>query len=171
MAQSPVALPEPDPRGSGGPNFALFVTAAALLIVLAGFYFWSGRPSPPDAAHEARFSFGPAERAYATKIQIEDLALSRAENFLHQEITTLSGNLLNGGDRALYAVELSVEFYDQLNQVVLRDRRPAVLPPAPPVAPGERRSLEIAFEHIPASWNMQLPTVRVSGLAFATAGR
>lgn len=171
MQQSPVDLPQPDPHGPDRPNFALFVTTAALVIVLSGLYFWSGRPSPPDAAHDARFSFGPAEQAYATKIQIEDLALSRAENFLHQEITTLSGNLVNGGDRALYAVELTVEFYDQMNQVVLRDRRPAVLPPAPPVAPGERRGFEIAFEHIPSSWNMQLPSVRISGLGFAAAAR
>lgn len=168
MQESPIELPEPQPHGRGGFKFALFVSAAALVIVLAGFYFWSGRQSPPDAAHDAAVSFGPAEQAYATKIQIENLALSRAENFLHQEITTLSGELVNGGDRALRAVELTIEFYDELNQVVLRERQPVVSPPpSPPVAAGERRSFEVGFEHIPSSWNRSLPAVRISGLQFA----
>ena len=171
MPQSPAVLPEAVPHRPGGPNFALLVAAAALFIILAAFYFWSGRPSPPDAAHDARFSFGPVEQAYATKIRIENLALSRAENFLHQEVTTLSGDLVNEGDRALRAVQLTIEFYDELNQVVLRDVRPAVLPPAPPVAPGERCGFEIAFEHIPSSWNMRLPSVRISGLGSAPAAK
>jgi hypothetical protein len=169
MQESPIELPEPQPQGRSRFNFALFVSAAALVIVLAGFYFWSGRQSPPDAAHDAIFSFGPAEQAYATKIQIENLALSRAENFLHQEITTLSGELVNGDDRALRAVELTTEFYDDLNQVVLRERRPAVNPPSPPLAAGERRSFDVGFEHIPSSWNSRLPVVRISGLQFTPA--
>ena len=31
---------------------------------------------------------------------------------------------------------------------------------------GERRQFDIAFEHIPNSWNMQQPIVRITGLAF-----
>ena len=31
----------------------------------------------------------------------------------------------------------------------------------------EGRQFDIAFEHIPTSWNMQQPIVRVTGLEFA----
>jgi hypothetical protein len=39
--------------------------------------------------------------------------------------------------------------------------------PSPPLAPGERRTFEISFDHIPPSWNMQTPSVRVTHLQIA----
>jgi len=92
--------------------------------------------------------------------------LSRAENFLHQEITTLNGELVNGGDRALRGVEVTIEFSDELNQIALREARPILTPRSPSLGAGERRGFEVSFEHIPASWNMQQPAVRISGLQF-----
>jgi hypothetical protein len=52
---------------------------------------------------------------------------------------------------------------------VLREPRLALAPPAQPLTAGERRTFEISFEHISTSWNMQLPTARVTGLLFAAA--
>jgi hypothetical protein len=148
-------------------NFALILAAAALLIILAALYVWPGRQSPPGAAPQgSHFSFGPAERAYASKMQLENIALSRAENFLHQEVTTLSGELVNGGDRTLHGVEVTVEFSDDMNQIALREARSVLVTGAPVVAPGERRVFEVSFEHIPSSWNMQQPLVHVTGLQF-----
>jgi hypothetical protein len=158
-----------EPQPNRGPfSFALLLATAALVIVLAGFYLWPGRQSPSrGGVQEVHPPFGPAERAYAPKIAIENLALSRAENFLHQEVTTLAGELVNSGDRALREVEVTVEFYDDMNQVALRESRLAVDSSHPPFAPGERRPFDISFEHIPTSWNMQQPVVRVTGLLFA----
>jgi hypothetical protein len=148
-------------------NFALILAAAALLIILAALYFWPGRQSPPGAAPQGlHFSFGPAERAYASKIPLENIALSRAENFLHQEVTTVSGELVNGGDRRLRGVEVTIEFSDDMNQIALREARSVLVPGAVPVAPGEHRVFEVSFEHIPSSWNMRQPLLRVTGLQF-----
>lgn len=148
-------------------NFALMVAAAAVLIVLAGFYLWPGRQSPSrGGAQPVLLPFGSAERAYAAKIAIENVALSRAENFLNQEVTTLAGNLLNNGDRSLQAIELTVEFYDNMNQIALRESRLVLTSASPPLGPGDRRPFDVSFEHIPTSWNMQQPSVRVSGLLF-----
>lgn len=159
-----------DRRPDRGPfSFALLLAAAALLIVLAGFFLWPGRQSPSrGAAQEVHPPFGPPERAYAAKIGIESLALSRAENFLHQEVTILAGELVNGGERPIRVVEVTVEFSDEMNQVVLRESRQVVNSSNPPFAPGERRPFDVSFEHISTLWNMQLPVVRVTGLLFDT---
>jgi hypothetical protein len=163
-----IQLPEPEAEDRGRFNFALIIAGAAVVIVLAGLYFWPGRQSPSrgTASEHAAF-FGPGERAYAPMIHLEGIALSRAENFLHQEITTLSGDAVNSGNRALRDLEITVEFSDDLQQVVLRETRPIVSQPSAEMSAGERRAFEISLEHVPSSWNMQLPAVRVSGLAFA----
>ncbi len=165
--QPQIKITDAQPPDRGQFSFALTVAAAAVVIVLAGLYLWPGRQSPSRGTPpEAHFSFGPAERAYAPQVHIENVVLSRAENFLHQEVTTLSGELLNTGDQRLRGVEVTVEFSDELNQVVLRESRAILVPGAAPLAPGERRSFEVSFEHIPSSWNMQRPAVFISGLKF-----
>src|SRR6266481_1443359 len=111
-----------EPQPDRGPfSFALLVAAAGVVIVLAGFYLWPGRQSPSrGSAQQVHRPFGPEERTYATKIAIENLALSRAENFLNQEVTTLTGDLVNTGEHSLQEVELTVEFDDDMNQIALR---------------------------------------------------
>jgi len=108
-----------------------------------------------------------AEQAYAPKIQVENVALSRAENFAHQEITSLSAELLNSGDRSLKAVEITVEFSDDMPQVVLRESRVLFGGATAPFLPGSHREFEVSFEHVPSSWNMQQPSVVVTGIEFS----
>jgi hypothetical protein len=166
--QPQIEIPGEQQPDRGPFSFALLLAAAAIVIMLAGFYLWPGRQSPSGGRTQvAHPPFGPEERAYAAKIRIENLALSRAENFLHQEVTTLAGELVNGGDRTLREVEVTVEFYDEMNQIALRDSRLAITSAAPPIAPAETRPFDVSFEHIPTSWNMQPPSVRVTGLLFA----
>ena len=162
-----IEIPDRAAPDRGRFNFALILASAAVLIILAALYGWPGRQSPPGAAPQgSHFSFGPAEQAYAQKIQLENIALSRAEHFRHQEVTTLSGEFVNGGGRALHGVEVTIEFFDDMNQIALRETRSALAPGAPPVAPGERGHFEVSFEHISSSWNMQQPLVHVTGLQF-----
>jgi hypothetical protein len=166
--QPQIEIPGEQPPERGPFSFALMVAAAGLVIVLAGFYLWPGRQSPSRAgSQQVHPPFGPEERAYAAKIAIENLALSRAENFLNQEVTILAGDLVNTGDRSLREIELTVEFSDDMNQIALRESRLALTSASPAQEPGERRPFDVSFEHIPTSWNMQLPTVRVTGLLFA----
>jgi hypothetical protein len=135
--------------------------------VLAGFYLWPGRQSPSRGAQEVHPPFGPEERVYASKITIENLGLSRAENFLHQEVTILAGELVNTDERTLREVEVTVEFYDEMKQISLRESQLVINSGNPPLGPGDRRPFDVSFEHIPTSWNMQQPAVRVTGLLFA----
>jgi len=106
----------------------------------------------------------PTEQQYVENIQIGNITLSRAENFLHQEVTTVSGELYNGGNESVSGLRLTTQFSDDMNQVVLRETRDVSGTPERPLAAGERRAFEISFEHVPSSWNMQQPSVRVSYL-------
>lgn len=159
-----IAASDPPRAGrSWVPWMAVGAVAFALVI-----YVWPGVENPPGPrAKQAHLPFGAAEQEYASKLQIENLALSRAENFLHQQVTTLSGELINAGDRPLKNVEVTVEFSDQLPQVVLRESRVVLAAGRPPFAPGDRRAFEISFEHIPTSWNRQQPGVQVTGILFS----
>src|SRR5205807_3819240 len=95
--QPHIEISPPPPPERGQFSFALFVAAAAVVITLSAFYLWPGRQSPSRGTQEVHPPFGPAERSYAAKIQFEKLALSRAENFLNQEVTILSGETINAG--------------------------------------------------------------------------
>jgi hypothetical protein len=106
----------------------------------------------------------PAEQEYTKKINVGKIEMSRAENFLHQEVTTMSGELYNAGAQPVLSLILTTEFSDDMNQIVLRETRRVLGPPAAILAPGERRAFEISFDHVPNSWNMQAPAVRVSHL-------
>jgi hypothetical protein len=92
--------------------------------------------------------------------------MSRAENFLNQEVTTIAGEVVNGGAESLLGLELTVEFSDTLHQVILRESRSVVDPPD--LAPGARRAFEISFEHVPTSWNMEQPAIAVTALRLAS---
>jgi hypothetical protein len=168
--QPQIEIPGAQPPERGPSRFALVVAALAVAIVLAAFYLWPGRQSPSrGGAQEVHPPFGPAERAYTPKITIENVALSRAENFLNQEVTIVAGDVVNTGERTLSEVELTVEFDDDMNQIALRESRLALHSGNPPLGPGERRAFDVSFEHIPNSWNMQQPAVRVTGLLFASS--
>ncbi len=152
--------------------FPLTVTMGALVTAAILLSFWFlfeplGRKS--NATREAtQLKMSPAEQEYAKNIEVGQIAMSRAENFLHQEVTTLTGELHNAGSEPVLGVSLTAEFSDDMNQIVLRETRSVLGSAGPPLAPGARRSIEISFEHIPNSWNMQAPSVRVSQLRLPT---
>ncbi len=142
--------------------------AATIAIALAVLMWPGTERHSASSTRESHLPFGPPEQAYAPQLQIENITLSRAENFLNQQVTTLAGSLTNAGNLSLSNVELTVEFSDQLGQIVLRETRAVFAPQTPAFAPGEHRDFEVSFEHIPSSWNIQQPLVRVSGIVFTS---
>lgn len=152
------------PERARGHSWVAWMGVATIGIAVAILMWPAGQRTTPREIH---LPFGGAEQAYAPKLQIENLTLSAAENFLHQEITTLAGQMINTGDQPLANVELTVEFSDQLGQIVLRETRAIFNPQSPIFVPGGRRDFEISFEHIPPSANVQQPSIRVTGILFA----
>ena len=160
-------LPEP-----GGPlRRPLTVGAAVLVLAAAVYLIFFHSPSPPPVSSAPHLPFGPEEQSYAAKLEFANFSMSRAENFLHQEVTILSGAVVNSGERSVRSIEVTIVFQDDMQQIVLRETRPVFAPNAPPLEPGKSASFDISFDHVPPSWNMQVPSVRVSGLEFGSPKR
>lgn len=141
------------------------MTVAVAAAILVGFWFLFGPlHSRRGTGVQQTVNMSAAEREYTKKIEIGKIEMSRAENFLHQEVTTLNGEVCNGGSEPVIALGLTTEFSDDMNQIVLRETRGVLGAPKAALAPGERRPFEISFDHVPNAWNMQAPAVRVSYL-------
>ena len=161
--------PDPEQRKP----LPLNILLGALVIIAIAMSFWfafktraggSSRVTQPNLS----VPMSAAEQAYAKNIQIENIALSRAENFIHQEVTILNADAVNAGSQAVAVLVVTVEFFDDLHQVVLRESR-SVLGSAAALAPGQRRTLTISFDRVPASWNLQQPSVQVTYVQLDTS--
>lgn len=148
-----------------GLTIGIGVLVAAAILLSLWFLFEPLQSRKGNTVQETvTLSVAPSEQEYAKKIEIGNIALSRAENFLHQEVTTLNGEVHNSGAEPVVGLSITTEFSDDMNQVVLRETRKILGNPEVALAPGERRSFEIAFEHVPNSWNMRTPVLRISSL-------
>src|ERR1700688_307420 len=158
--------PSQDDQGAGKTR-RLVVLAVSIVFLLMAFFLWraSSKRVQPGVAGSPE-AVGPDERAYTSKVGVDHIAMSRAENFLHQEVTTISGEISNGGNRPLASVELTIEFYDDLHQIAQRETRSLFGAPGPAVPPGDHREFEVSFEHISSSWNMRQPVIKVDTVRF-----
>lgn len=154
---------EPQPGRSWIAWMGAGTIAIALIVVM-----WPGSERRTARTREAHLPFGPAEQAYAPNLQVENVVPSRAENFLNQEVTIFNGQITNAGNVPVSNVEITMEFADEMGQIILRESRALFSAQGAPMAPGERRDFEISFEHIPPSWNIQKPAIHISGILFTS---
>jgi hypothetical protein len=160
--------PESETKSARISPVTLLLGAILLIAVGASVWFLLKPPArTPAFTQTVHGKNTPQEVAYADNIRVENVAMSRAENFLHQEVTTLAGDVVNGGTQRVAVLTLTIEFHDSMEQIVLRETRSLLGVKPTPLAAGERRSFEIAFDNIPASWNMQTPTLRLGRLQLA----
>jgi hypothetical protein len=108
--------------------------------------------------------FGAAERAYAQRIQFTDLQMSRAANFLNQEITYINGVALNNGVRRVLAVDVTVDFHDVSGNVIFHENRRLISGPNSAIEAGQRHSFQLGFEAVPDAWNQYYPDLKITGL-------
>jgi hypothetical protein len=162
MLQNPETLNR-KPRSS---STAVALAAVVTLAVVAGLWLLFGplKSAKAPSTGSLNLQMSPAEQEYRKKIEIGNLAFSRAENFIHQEVTIMSGEVFNGGTEVVSGLRITAEFSNDMDQVVLRETRGVLETSEMSLAPGERRAFEISFDHMPNSWNMQRPAVRVEYL-------
>ena len=159
--------PSQDDQGTGKTR-RLVVLAIFIVFLLMAFFLWrAASKKVQPGVMGSQDAAGPGERAYTSNVGVDHIEISRAENFLHQEVTTISGEISNGGNRSLAGVQLTIEFYDDLNQIAQRETRSLFGPPGPPIPPGDHREFEVSFEHISSAWNMRQPVIKVTTVQFA----
>jgi hypothetical protein len=143
----------------------LLVGAAAMIVLLGALYLASryapATVTPPDQP----LPMGAAEQAYAPQVEFVDMKVARATNFLNQEATFVFGTTANNGPRSIRQVEVTFEFHDVFQQVVLRDKQRLFGPSAAPLAPSQTRDFQLTYDTMPAQWNQAPPSVHITGLA------
>ncbi len=142
----------------------LLVGAVVVAILFAGLLLLIRVTRPHGPAAAEKLPFGAAEQAYAERIHFNGIQMARAKNMLDQEFTYVAGTVSNDGTRTITALDVLVEFRDPFNQVILRDTERIIGPSTQPLGPGLPRNFQITLEHIPAEWNQQYPSIRVTGL-------
>lgn len=160
---------EPGTDGEERSGFPVAFVAGLVIVAIAGACVvllsrHSSTRQAAAAAASAKLPFGPAEQAYASNIQFGGIGLARATNLLRQEFTYVGGTITNNGGRSIRALVVVIEFHDPFNQVVLRDAPQLIGLRSTPLGPGQHRDFEVTLERVPAQWNQQVPTFRVTGL-------
>lgn len=148
-----------------GPARRLFlISFVVILAAISAYFLLFKSPSRPTASKTSQLLFGPQEQAYSPSLRLGNFAMKQAENFLNQQVKIVEGDVLNAGNRTVLAVDATIEFRDSMNQIALKETRPLVPPSPDGLKPGQAAHFEISFDHVPNSWNYQMPRVTVSGL-------
>jgi hypothetical protein len=143
---------------------ALAAGAVVVLLLFGGVMVLTRSMRMHGSATAEGLPFGAPEQAYAQRIHFMNPQMARATNFLNQEFTYVAGTISNDGTRALVRLQVTIEFHDPLNQVVLRETELLIASPARPLEGGQRRDFQITLDHVPATWDQQYPSIRVSGI-------
>jgi hypothetical protein len=147
-------------------QFPIAFAAGAVIVLLlfGGFLVLTRVMHSHDSAAVAKLPFGAGEQVYAQNIHFLDIQLAHAGNFLNQDFTYVAGTTFNDGPRKIRAMEVTVEFHDPFHQVILRDTNRLISPGAGGLDAGQRSPFQIQMEHLPAEWDKQYPSIRVTGL-------
>lgn len=153
----------PEETGSRWRPFVIGLAVVA--IALAVIWFRSRNVRPAATPQE---TVDP----YAASLQISNLHLSSAQNFVGGTVTYLQGQIANVGTKIVAGVEVEVVFRNSLGEVVQKESQPlrvlqttlghadfALLSTAP-LRPNGVREFRLTFEHISADWNQGFPELR-----------
>jgi len=142
----------------------LAVGAAVIIAVVLAIFFF-GRPRPQTGP--------PAIAQYAENLQVGDLKLSAAENFVGGSVNYVGGKIANVGPRVVTGITVEAVFRNSIGEIVQREQVPLLLTKigmggeadttplsASPLMPNQTRDFRLVFEHISADWNRGYPELR-----------
>ncbi len=141
----------------------VIVMGVLLVAGAAGFWYLdrlSQQPSPPPPPLTAE------AKSYVSHLKLSDVDMAANEDYFHNRVVEIKGNIQNLGDRRLDLVEINCVFYDPYGQVVLRQRTPIVNRKAGGLAPGDTKPFRLPFDTIPDSWNNVMPQMVIARIDF-----
>jgi hypothetical protein len=145
-------------------GFALIAGLIIVLILAGAGYFWMEKTGNKPIAQAVPLPMGAAEQAYASQIDFGSFDLSRTTNFLNQQVTIVAGVVSNNGPQTVLEMEVSMEFRDVAQNVILREKQRMFGTKEKPLQSLEKRPFQLNFETIPDGWNQVPPTFTITGL-------
>ena len=154
--------PVSEERDSNWRPIAVGVGLVVVVVAIAALLL----RTPPKAA--------APPHPYAANIQLSDLKMSAAENFVGATVNYLDGLVTNAGNKTVTHVMVQVVFKDDMGQLAQRETIPlhvlhtsgpypdAVDLTVSPLAPGQSKPFRLTFESISAQWNHQYPELQVT---------
>jgi len=155
------------PDDSPGPWRAIIAGTAVLAIVI-GLLIWLGGGSR---------SASPPPNPYAGKLQVANVKMKAAQNFVGGTVTYVEGTITNTGEKAVTGAVAEVIFRNSLGEVVQKEQIPVrvlvfqgpdrdILDlPSAPLKPGATADFRLTIEgNISADWNQGYPEVRISSV-------
>lgn len=137
--------------------------AVVVVLALAIAFAMRTPPKSPAQAHP-----------YAANVQLSNIKMSAAQNFVGATVTYIDGTLTNTGDKTVTHAVAHVIFRDGVNQVaqaedvslrVLQTGGPyldAADLSASPLGPGQSKPFRLTFEHVSGQWNQNYPELKVT---------
>ena len=121
---------------------------------------------------------GTEPNPYAQQLNLSDIKLSAAENYMGGTVTYLDFNITNSGDRALVGADVHAEFKNSLGQIVQKETLPlhvlvenqlAGYPDLvdmgrAPIGPSQTKTVRITLEHISDDWDRSYPQMELVDL-------
>jgi hypothetical protein len=141
-----------------------FVAGLIVVAILFGAFALLTRHTRTAKQAAVKLPFGPTEQAYAERIHYANIQLAHANNFLNQDFTYVGGNIQNDGVQSIRGLEVTIEFRDNLNQVILHESEILIMPGSDPLQAGQYRDFQVTLEHLSTNWNQQYPLIRTTGL-------
>jgi hypothetical protein len=156
----------------------LYIALGVAIILLGGMALYihhqnSLKPSPggPAIVVPGLMSKGNTNfEYYKNKIKIEDVKASLGISLSNARIASITGMLVNEGDRTLEAVQLHVTLYDMWGKVS-KERTAFAFRPGSgfnyrPLKPLEKRTFTIGVESVEYYWNPKEISIEISGLKY-----
>jgi hypothetical protein len=148
-------------------NWRPITLGVVLVVAIVGVIAFLTRSAPKTAA--------PPD-PYAASLQLSDLKMSAAENFVGASVTYLDGSIANTGDKTVTHAMVRLGFKDSVGQITQTEDLPVrmlqttgpypdtVDLSAAPLGPGQSKPFRLTLEHVSDSWNREYPELKITSV-------
>jgi hypothetical protein len=143
----------------------VLVSAVVVLIALIVAVVYLART--PAHTGSTQTAASAEAKAYLPYLQLSDVNIKAAENFMKQRVVEVDGKITNNGPRPLESVSVYCLFRGVDGREVYRERVPIIQATGTALKPGETRDFRLPFDSLPDTWNQAMPTMAIAQITFA----